>query len=556
MKSSDYIEKKEENTNVGLATQTERILMIQTIRILSICAILLVILAFQATQPEFLNPDVWVPIYLILSFGFLINTFLLLKFDRFSGNWIINSALFAFDAILVTSLIYYTGVNKSIFLFLYLVYIIQCGLFAGHKGALLMALWTSFLFSLLLMMGPRIEGEALFFALGFNNLAFFAVAILSGFLSDQIDFIGGELKSRGRELTALRDFNQLIVESVGTGFLTLDNDMNITHINSAAASILADQTIMGQNLKAVFPGLLEKLKGQKFEPSNIPSQFEEDYVNYKNEKLIIHTLTSALKDEEGQFIGFVVMFQDQTEVKRMELALRQQEKMAAVGLLAAGIAHEIRNPLASISGSVQLIKSSSSLTPEENEKLMNIIIKEIDRLNDLINEFLDFVRPEKISDDPVNIKELLKEVLEIVSMDKKLRKDVEIDLTLKGHQVISGNYNKLKQALLNIIINSFQAMESVEHPKLRIKNYDSDQRAIIEIQDSGIGMDKNQVNRIFEPFHTTKAKGTGLGLAVTHKIIENHGARVFVESEKGKGTRFTIEFPKGSGEVLSLKLQA
>jgi two-component system sensor histidine kinase PilS (NtrC family) len=224
--------------------------------------------------------------------------------------------------------------------------------------------------------------------------------------------------------------------------------------------------------------------------------------------------------------------------------------MAAVGQLAAGIAHEIRNPLASISGSVQLLGAGFKPQQEEEQKLMRIVLREIDRLNNLITEFLDFVRPDVLKDDPIDLNVLIRDVVEMLKFNKNLRADIVQDLDLKADVEISGNRDKLKQALLNIVINAYQAMNDVAEPKITIRTFSTDGKVTLKIRDRGCGIDEVGLRRMFEPFHTTKPKGTGLGLAVTHKIIESHHGHIEVESAKGVGTEFTLEFPARSNRTL------
>ena len=234
--------------------------------------------------------------------------------------------------------------------------------------------------------------------------------------------------------------------------------------------------------------------------------------------------------------------------KKLEAAVRQSEMLAAVGQLAAGIAHEIRNPLASISGSVQLLEGVSGA---DNERLMAIITREIDRLNGLISEFMDFVKPENIQKEPLGLKSLIDGVVEMVSLDKNLREGVEISVAIDDSLKILGDSGKLKQVFLNMLINSHHALVDVEAPKIEIHGKAVSGKIELSVRDNGCGMDPTTRDRVFEPFHTTKAKGTGLGMAVSHKIIEVHSAEIRVESEVGQGTKFVIHFPEYNAQGLA-----
>ena len=189
---------------------------------------------------------------------------------------------------------------------------------------------------------------------------------------------------------------------------------------------------------------------------------------------------------------------------------------------------------------------------------MQIVLKEIDRLNNLISEFLDYVKPDIPPDQTVNISLLLTEVMDMVKVNHQLRSEVKQDLNMSSQSLVLGDKNKLKQAFLNIVINAYQAMEKADDPVIQVSVFDNKEFLVVEIRDNGSGIDEKNMKHIFEPFHTTKPKGTGLGLAMTHKIFESHGAKVYVESEKGKGTIFTIEFEASNDlkDEVALKKQA
>ncbi len=530
-------------------------LIIEGVRIGFLLAILAITLGFQALQPQFVNIEVIFPVFVLMTAAFSLNAIYLMFIEAALKVWIPTALLFFFEALFITALIHVTGVNQSIFLFLYLVNIILCGFVFQRRGAMILTVWTSILFSLLIILGPEIRGQALFFAVGLNNLAFFAVAALSGFLSEQINFMGSALQAQGKDLRALRGLNALIIDNIATGLVTVDQEGNILQANRAALDILdpIPRDVVGKRLETIVPHLIDRLKafGESLQSKEGPpvARFDFSYVSPLDEKLLLETTVSALPVENA-IQGFIITFQDLTRVRRLEFQMRQSEKMAAVGQLAAGIAHEIRNPLASISGSVQLLGSSFSARQEEEHKLMAIVLREIDRLNNLVTEFLDFVRPDVLRDDPVDLNQLVRDVGEMLKYNKNLRAEVRQDLDLLASLPISGNRDKLKQALLNIILNAYQSMNDAKEPVISISTFDRDGRVILKIKDRGCGIDEVGLRKMFEPFHTTKPKGTGLGLAVTHKIIESHHGRIFVESTKGVGTEFTLEFPARSERGL------
>lgn len=541
--------KAAKETNFDFTKSRGQMLIIEAVRLGFLLVILAITLIFQALQPEFVNTDVLLPIYLLMAASFMLNAAYLVFFERALTVWPATAFLFFAESLFITGLIQFTGVNQSIFLFLYLVNIILCGFVFQRRGAFVLALWTSILFSLLMILGPEMKGQTLFFAVGMNNLAFFSVAGLAGFLSEQLNFMGSALQAQGKDLRALRNLNTLIIDNIASGLMTVDDDGLIVQANRAAMEILdpIPRELVGRSIDEIVFGLIDKIRSLQLDPEQRRAErFDMNYQDPVRGRLTLEMIVSALPSENS-LSGYIITFEDLTKVRRLEYAMRQSEKMAAVGQLAAGIAHEIRNPLASISGSIQLLGGSFTSRQEEEQRLMSIVLREIDRLNNLITEFLDFVRPDTLKDDPVDLNSLAREVLEMMKFNKALRPDVRQTLSLRASREIGGHRDKLKQAFMNIVINAYQAMNDAENPEIEISTFDRENSVVIKVRDHGCGIDEIGLRRIFEPFHTTKPKGTGLGLAVTHKIIENHGGRVFVDSTKGVGTEFTLEFPARTG---------
>ncbi|MBL7687953.1 MAG: PAS domain-containing protein [Bdellovibrionaceae bacterium] len=534
-----------------------QMVIISAVRLGFHVAILAIILGFQALQPEFVNFEVLQPVYILMAVAFVINATYLVLFDEALNKWPITAFLFFFESAFITGLIHYTGVNQSIFLFLYLVNIILCGFVFQRRGANILSLWTSALFSLLMIMGPELRGQALFFAVGLNNIAFFAVAGLAGYLSEQLDFMGRSLEAQGKDLRALRNLQALIVDNMATGLITVDEKGVCLQANRAAFDILdpIPRELVGRRIETLMPDVMQEIV-KPADESATAHRVDWVYQSPMQGRLTLELVVSRLPAETA-LNGYIVTFHDLTRVRRLEFAMRQSEKMAAVGQLAAGIAHEIRNPLASMSGSIQLLESSFPNAESEERRLMKIVIREIDRLNNLITEFLDFVRPDVLRDDPVDLNSLLRDVMEMCRLNPSLRKDVVQVIDLQATRSIPGNRDKLKQAILNIVINAYQAMNDqseVKEPKIVIKTIDREHAVVLTIRDHGCGMDEVGLRRMFEPFHTTKPKGTGLGLAITHKIIESHAGRIFVESTKGVGTEFTLEFHLKPNDVRQISL--
>jgi two-component system sensor histidine kinase PilS (NtrC family) len=263
-------------------------------------------------------------------------------------------------------------------------------------------------------------------------------------------------------------------------------------------------------------------------------------------------LAGLLHSEEGR----VLLFQDVTQMLHLEEKLKQSEKLAAVGQLAAGIAHEIRNPLAGMSASIEMLRSSlpREAVAGENQKLMDIALREIDRLNHLISEFLDYVKPQQWKKEPVELSKLLADILLALRHPEKpgkihslkggisVRTDIELKENYTPSVLARANPEKLKQVVWNLVINAIQSMDkqgSIEVGCERVGNG----QVKFWVRDQGQGMDEKTLSHLYEPFFTTKEKGTGLGLATAYKIVESFQGEIRVQSVKGQGTYFEVFLP-------------
>lgn len=494
--------------------------------------VLLVGLIGFLLQPRFINWGVLAPLYLGVGISLSLHIYYILTLERFYERPKLLFFSFLVDSVFISALIYSSGQNQSLFMFLHLANIILAGLLFQSRGALAVALFTSFSFTLASMLSPDLKGINYVFLLFLNNTAFFLVAGLSGFLSDQLYSVNLALKETGLRLRSLSQLNEAIIENSPLGILTFDAQGRVFHCNPETQRIFGNQH---QDLN-----IFESLGAFDVAGGSQVQRFERIYQNgisleKKELQIILRSLDQA---DSGTYLALI---EDRTDLKKLEERLRQNEKLAAIGGLAAGIAHEIRNPLAGISGSIQML--SQTTNNDDDKKLMAIVMREIDRLNGLITEFLDYSRPEPTPSDAVDLSQLLQEVIDLTSKNKMIPAGLEHRLNIEKNLVIKADSNKLKQAFLNIVINAYQSMNEATKPCLTIELSKINSEAILKIRDTGSGMSEETRRRIFEPFFTTKSKGTGLGLAMTYKILQAHQARILVESEKNKGSSFEISFP-------------
>jgi len=345
-----------------------------------------------------------------------------------------------------------------------------------------------------------------------------------------------QLKTVGIKLKEKESFTDAIIDNISSGLLTVDMNDNITYYNKSAELITGKpyNEIYNRKIKDVFPEFSSFLK-QKHDSSFRP----EITYDKEGKKLFLGAVSSKLKDHEEATKGKIIIFQDLTKLKQMEEDIRISDRLAAVGKLAAGIAHEIRNPLASMSGSIQLLQKHISMS-EEDQKLMGIVLKETERLNVLITEFLTFVRPSKLKKKKVMIKNFIDEIVSAIQVNPDFQKDIKISSSGKDINFYIDT-EKCKQILWNLLINASQAMP--HGGEITISWHQNEDTSTLEIKDTGNGIPEKIKESIFDPFFTTKEGGTGLGLATVYKIVESHRGHIHVTSEETLGTTFAIEFP-------------
>ncbi|MAF92965.1 MAG: ATP-binding protein [Bdellovibrionota bacterium] len=526
----------------------KRLMMAEAFKLLCLSVILALLMFSRLFQSQFVHRDLLLPSLIVLSIGFVFHLVFILqcKFRKPSEISVYSS--FVFDAVLITALIHFIGNTQSLMVILYLINIMLTGWLLDKRAAYYMALFSSICFSFLLAISPQVGGNGLVLAFVWNNFGFFAVAAFSAYVGDYAKQVQDKLEETREDLGLLKDLNHLIIESMPSGFISVDMLGRVLVMNHAAQKIVGMMDYVGRRFEELLPGVEKKYKvlKEELEAENYSAEVVQfDYeVNEGDDFKVFRVVGSEIYGKNSMQIGTMYLLADQTRERELENQARRKEKLAAVGQLAAGIAHEIRNPLASMSGSIQFMKESLPSLDEDSQKLMEIVLKETDRLNDLISDFMDYVKEEPKVNDKIDLEALIEECVEQLRFNKDLKKSVEIHLDLQAGKEIWGSEAKLRQVLLNLIINAHHALEKVNPAHIYISTKYEIGHFFLSIKDNGCGMDEKTKEKLFEPFHTTKAKGTGLGLATVHKILETHHAGVSVHSVKDEGTEFIIDFTR------------
>lgn len=526
-----------------------KILISEAFKISILFVVLALLIVSQFFQVNFIHKDLLFPCLFVLFIGFAFHTAFVFLSRKKTPTIASYYSVFIFDVILITSLIHYIGNSKSLFVILYLINILLSGWLLNRKGAMMIAAFTSLSFSALLAVGQPLRGQTLVLTFGLNNFAFFVVAAFSAYMGEYFNRLSDKLEETKEDLGLLKDLNHLIIDSMPSGFVSVDMLGRVLVMNQSAEMFFSKINQGQFRIEELLPGVEDKYHNLKeeYEGENLAQaviQFDYEMLDNLEERKILNISASDIYGKHGVQIGRMYLFSDQTRERQLEQQMKRKEKLAAVGQLAAGIAHEIRNPLASMSGSIQFMNESLPELDDDSKKLMGIVLKETDRLNDLISDFMDFVKEEPKVNDKVNIEKLVKECLEQIRFNRELREGVKITPNLETGKVIWGNEAKLKQVVLNLIINAHHAMDKTDAPELQVSTEYRLGHLYLKIKDNGSGMNEKVKARLFEPFHTTKPKGTGLGLATVHKILENHNAGISVDSTEGVGTEFKIDFTR------------
>lgn len=346
------------------------------------------------------------------------------------------------------------------------------------------------------------------------------------------------------ELTRMRDYMENILSSIKSGVITLDLKMNITTANLAAAQILGVPNVPLGPARDCLDGVLLQIAREGLARGRTYGSMEV-VLEQNGDRRVLDVSTSLLR-ESNETIGVVVTFKDLTEIKTLEAQILRQERLAALGQLSAGVAHEIRNPLGIIKGSAELLQKRFAHLPEE-EGLTEFIIDEVKRLSKVVTNFLEFARPKDPLLQQTDINAVLGYTVDMIEKQSNAdRFQFVRDLTPDA-LTVNADREQFQQVFINLILNGMDAMPEGGTIAVRSRLSSSEGAPVVEIEDHGTGIPKADLEKVFNPFYTTKENGTGLGLSIVHNIIQSHGARLKVNSVEGRGTVFRIVFPTTRG---------
>jgi len=502
----------------------------------------------------------------------LVYVLLLKQTER--NRWLVDVQL-ACDALIVSALVYMTNGVASYFTSLYALPIIAASTIQSRRSGMMVGVLSSLMYSAIVAaqyagtpVAPIVVGSDLlpprrvgFFIAGLNIFGFMAVAALSGYLAERLRRAGAALEQAADQIANLQAFGEHVISSLAGGLATTDIDGRILSFNKAAAAITgvpaaaaiersaAEVLQLPREFAEVF-GAREPRRsgaeaGAQAEARPKLPRVEYPFKGGDGREIELGISTAILTTPRGE-VGFVFTFQDVTEVRRQEREARIQQRLAAVGEMAAGIAHEIRNPLASMSGSLQILRQELPLSDEQSQ-LMDIVLRESDRLNDTIRSFLAYARPQRNALARLDIRQVVTDAGTLLQNSPERLESHRIRCDVPNEPVwCMADEAQIRQIVWNLATNGLRAMPEGGALTLAAATVEQAGKATavtLAVSDEGIGIDPEELDGILQPFRGGFARGAGLGLSIVHRIVSDYGGELLVSSARGSGTTVTVKLP-------------
>jgi two-component system sensor histidine kinase PilS (NtrC family) len=478
-----------------------------------------------------------------------------------SRKWLLDVQLGA-DALTVAAFVWFTGGAASYFSSLFVLPIIAASLLLQRRGALMVAVLASLLYAMQVVaqwLRPDLPGwrswsalpitlpdpQVAFYTLAINIVGFIAVAALSGSLAERALRTKRELAAASTEIATLQAYSQHIIDSLTMGLVTTESAGRILTFNRAAEAITGRVAaeVVGAPAAEVLQLPAEFAQRLDAEPDHPGSRRADYRFRRPDGREIDLGLSGTAFLTAGLRTGVLFTFQDVTVLRRLERDARLQQRLAAVGEMAAGIAHEIRNPLASMSGSIQLLRQELALT-EDQAQLLDIVLRESARLNQTIDHFLAYARPRRFNVARVDVRRAVHDTAMLLRNSADLRADHLVEEDVPADPVwCEADEGQVSQIVWNLATNALRAMPGGGTIRIGARGDHDGAGAVIEVRDEGVGMQEEELERIFQPFHSTFAAGTGLGMAIVHRIVSDYGGEIRVASKPGAGTTVTVWLP-------------
>jgi len=457
------------------------------------------------------------------------------------------------DLVLATILVAYTRGIEGPFVSFYLLIIMYCSITLGKNGGIVSATLSAACYSGIIVatrMGiigahnayPDIFLEA--FKIGYHVLGFGAVAFLGVRLNRRLGMMKRVLDEKDESLAQLSRLNDHIVGSIRSGLITTDLFGRVTAFNAAAGEMTGKKPneVLGTSVCGIIGEIFwELIRETELSRSARPMRHEAWIRHSDGSMRFLGFNVSPLFDTNNRQLGHIISFQDLSEIVRLEKEVRLRERLSAVGRMAAAVAHEIRNPLTAMRGSVEILRVRANLL-EKDKRLLNILISESDRLESFIEDLLNFAKPVPRPKTVLDIVPILRDSMVLMKNSPEIKGKYSINLDIAASDMfVLGNADQIRQVFWNVTQNAVRAMP--EGGDLTIRAVSAGDSGEVTFTDAGVGMTPEEIEQIFQPFHSGFSMGLGLGLSVIFQIMEDHRGKISFESEKGKGTKVILSFP-------------
>ena len=508
------------------------------------------------------TPGLWPvgPFFLLGGFSYVLAVVFLLTLTHVERRrWLIDVQL-ATDVVVISAVVLLTGGVSSYFSTLYALPIIGASILQFRRGSLLVGSLSALLyaevvvgqyqgtFGLLetqwpaLAQWPRPPATLAFYMAGLDIFGFLAVAVLSGYLAERLRSAHASLARASSEIADLQAFNQHVIEGLTCGLVTTDRHWRVLTFNGAAKHITGHRVadVLGQRIFELLqlpPAFERSLNGTM----EVSRRVELQFATPGGRQIELGLSATPLVLPGGQ-TGFLFVFQDITETRRLQRKSAVQDRLAAVGEMAAGIAHELRNPLASMSGSIQILRQELPVNVEQAQ-LMDIVLRESERLNDTIKSFLDYARPRRISSRRFDLRRAVNDTALLLRHSPESGDGYQIQVDVPGAPVwFEADEGQIRQVVWNLATNGIRAMPDGGALVLGVQAEEPGS-VMLSVRDEGVGIPPEELDRMLQPFHGTFAQGSGLGLAIVHRIVSDYGGEILVTSSPDAGTTVRVRFP-------------
>ncbi len=544
----------------------QKLIWLMTLRMVIIITLLGSAILIQLVSRTILPIN---PLYFLIFLTSVFTLFYAFIFNRVPDLKVLAYLQLSGDVLVITLLVYFTGGVKSSFSFLYTLVIISASILLYRRGSLYIASAASISYGSLLVflhykifpyydLEPyeiaSITYKLLYYYIFIHLFAFYFTGILSSYLSERLRRTRTALEEMDEDLSDLRFLHQKIIDNMTAGLIITNLEGQINFVNEPGIRILnvPIQNLLGKSIANIFQQDIQMEKVNEALKTFPFVSLERGLIGDK-QGILVGMNFSYLQSQKGSPTGYMVIFQDITETRKMERQFRMQERMAAIGTMAAGIAHEIRNPLASIRGSVQLLQSELELN-EDQRKLMEIVLTESTRLDQTIQSFLNYAKPKQLMTREEDLKEIVRDMLTFIQKGPECRSGQHIEFTATEEEFVHEiDANQIKQVIWNLSINALRAMP--EGGKLRVTlQHDPQGQIVLTFRDEGRGIEPERIESIFDPFQDSTTGGSGLGMAIVYRIVEDHRGHIYIDSAVSRGTTITVRLP-GQTQLVPTLLQ-